>query len=134
MLEIITRLESAKGADRIADAMIWEAIELPLCREPDCLPDVFVRLIARVKGGGDDPECPAYTGSVDAAMSLVPRMWGTTLDQYVLSDEGDHTWRVWLRHVTEADSIHKVFGVAPTPALAMCIAALKARAPFQPQF
>ena len=76
-----------------------------------------------------------YTTSLDAARTLVPEGWITTIDHYCLADNPkENIWRAWLRKlqgnlVEEDDPIYliKMFGSAPTPALALCIAALKAR-------
>ena len=78
---------------------------------------------------------PEFTTSLDAARTLVPEGWITTIDHYCLADNPkENIWRAWLRKlqgnlVEEDDPIYLIimFGSAPTPALALCIAALKAR-------
>ena len=68
--------------------------------------------------------CPRYTGSIDAALTLVPKGWRVaTIGQ---NDNG--SWWCELRegHITSYASV--VFGLkSPTAPLALCIAALKAR-------
>jgi hypothetical protein len=60
-----------------------------------------------------------YTASIDAALTLVPEGWrwhlGNTLD-------GRGTAMIWLNPLTGTDEIF-----AAAPAIALCIAALRAR-------
>lgn len=91
MRDLIARLEAATGPDRELDAEIADAVEF----DPTCL------------------HSPAYTASIDAAMTLVPPdtgIWGVAKlgDQYTA-------------HAGNPD--HE----GATPALALCIAALRAR-------
>ena len=118
--ELIERVETASGPDRRIDAAICRIIDLPKCEYPDCLPDVMVHILDRVESGGDDPEVPAYTGSLDAALTLVP---------------DGHDWSLF------ADNGSAMAGCQPasddgcdmtdvhgaTPALAIVAACLKAR-------
>lgn len=97
-MTLIERLEAASGAAFAFDAAI-----------------------ARACGYTSWPP-PAYTASLDAALTLVPEGWVTTLTIYhdcstvVLAD--DRVTPVRLPDI-EVD--------ANTPALALCIAALRAR-------
>ena len=66
--------------------------------------------------------CPAYTTSTDAALSMVPEGWSWHIH-----------WIAWNAALKANASIGNLGGdrafqsIAPTPALAICIAALKAR-------
>lgn len=72
---LIARCESAKGADRKLDADICRLVDLPECVPPDGYPEVLEGIIERVKRGdyADDPDVPFRTGSVDAALTLLPK-------------------------------------------------------------
>lgn len=65
-----------------------------------------------------------YTRSLDAALALVPEGWNRRL-----SEDDNGRWWAELRHGYET-SFNKVVGSvqAATPALALCAAALRARA------
>jgi hypothetical protein len=114
------RVEEAAGADRALDAEIHEAV---------------TTFPARIGGPGWHDGAlvvpafpgwiplPAYTASLDAAMSLVPDKWGTTLD-IKASDRNRCEARLWF----DGEGVRPVRGVAATPALALCAAALRARA------
>jgi hypothetical protein len=125
MDELIAKLEKATGPDRELDVAIVYALH------PD---------IGNYDGlcVGDEPifwhepyrkqPCPRFTASIDAALSLVPEgmqvglvgPWITTATKA----------EVWYAQV--ADGIEDFQGEfdhkAPTAALALCIAALRARA------
>jgi hypothetical protein len=78
-------------------------------------------------------QAPPYTHSIDAALTLVPNQWWVTIDQYIVKANADpRKWRVWLKYLGDPESDHpklfEVFSPSYTPALALCIAALKARA------
>ena len=133
--ELIERVENAVGPDRRIDPAICRIIDLPKCEYPDRLPDVMVRIINRVEAGGDDPEVPAYTGSLDAALTLLPEGRFLTLDRYSISDKevDPFAWRVWIKwFVGDMDGdgplyLQEVFATGPTLALALVAACLKAR-------
>jgi hypothetical protein len=102
MRELAERCEKATGPDRDLDAEIDKAIH------PDDWTD----------GLWFDPsrhDLPAYTASLDAAMSLVPEgmLW---LAGYAVDG----------RAIATVDFDHQ--RAAATPALALCAAALRARA------
>jgi hypothetical protein len=78
------------------------------------------------------------TRSLDAALALAERAlpgWFVTIDRYVMDDfagpqslpvaaaSARHRWRAWVKHGGSAG-----FGAAPTPALALCLAVLRAKA------
>lgn len=68
LIDLAERCEKATGPDRRIDALIWK---LQPCNLPDCLPDIKAKLIARILSGGDDSECPRYTGRTSDALSLI---------------------------------------------------------------
>lgn len=74
---------------------------------------------------GDLVSVPAYTSSLDAAMTLVPERWGITLERYWLREPG--LW--WSAHLSGGSGnlsaeVDDVAGAA----LALTAAALRARA------
>ena len=86
---------------------------------PDYVPRP--RVTWRVTADRDKPgiDLPAYTTSLDAALTLVPEGW-----DYCLSMGSGEPANVAM---SPANSIAEVHGSAPSAALALCIAALKAR-------
>jgi len=64
---------------------------------------------------------PAYTASIDAAMTLVPEGWGRMFNQ---SENGLHC-NVCLARSYPTNAV--VYSEAATPAIALCIASLRAR-------
>lgn len=116
LLELAERCEKAEGPDRELDAGIALAIGWR-----DCIPCAFNGVKHRM---GGILNAPAYTASLDAAMTLVP--------------EGYH-WQAGVGIETEYGHRDKAYAwcsqedcgelsVAATPALALCAAALRARA------
>lgn len=111
--ELINRLEKLEGPDRGADLMIHDyradeaarAAGLPTARSP-------------VKARPADHLIRTYTASIDAALTLVPEGWlsityagpGVMAECFPAGDR---------------NSYQKEFGA--TPAIALCVAALKAR-------
>lgn len=113
MTDLIERLEAATGPDRKLDVGIERAIgNAPYCE---------------VDWPGWEKSCPHYTGSLDAAMSLIPEeRWRVyALQEPYLTSKMD--WFCGLDHRTEHYKHGSQIGEAATPALAICIAALKAR-------
>jgi hypothetical protein len=108
LLELAERCEAATGPSVVLDDLILAAIEgVP---------------ITCIDGGSR-----SYTASLDAAMTLVPEGWGVNLNT-----PGDFhgTPQVRLKHPERnpyGDG-EPMRGSAATPALALCAAALRARA------
>lgn len=109
--ELIERLEKATGLDRELDALIGAFV--------DAAP------IKRVSPGSEWSktvewlEYLPYTASLDAALTLVPEGWEWQIGGDVPSESGE-------AHVFgKGDDIHTAF--VDSPAIALCIAALKAR-------
>lgn len=113
---LIAKLEAATAGSRELDRAIW--LSLPAHR---------IHAIREVGGhtherwvDGEDVRWPVaqtnFTASIDCALELVPAKMMTTIDTRGLAFVGDHRqgWRDYTK--------------AATPALALCIAALRARA------
>jgi hypothetical protein len=111
---IIERLEKANGPDRELDAEIHRAIT-PLLSD--------TQIDQKVSGwlfGGDHAQptlAPFYSKSIDAALTLVPSGYGAVS---MSIGEGERGSSARLGHPY-------VHGNAKTPAIALCIAALRAR-------
>jgi hypothetical protein len=129
LLELAERVEALTRPCRRIDAAIARIFLLPCCEEPDCLPDVMAHNIARVEAGGDDEEIPAYTASLDAAMTLVP-----VLAFWRLGHDGEGAdpglFKAHILSWTDGTtrSQRNSIAIAATPALALTAAALRARA------
>ncbi len=118
--ELIARLEKATGPDRELDRLIQEARGI-------CTHRKFTRYVYQDDSGFTCNDCgedlygnrgwPAFTSSIDAAVSLVPE----GRDWLVGTHQGAAT-----AVVTRADDEGN-WVVAATPVLALCIAALHAR-------
>ncbi len=108
-LELAERCEKAEGPDRELDARIhYEMMGLSTVYSID---DFLVSDISK-----NHPK--RYTASLDAALTLVPEGWWV---QHL----GKITTGWWCRLGIEGRSL---MYVAKTPALALCAAALRARA------
>lgn len=123
LLELAARCEAATEPDRRIDALISQEVELPLCKEPDCSPKVLRTCIADILDGSwlhDTETVPAYTASLDAAMTLVPDKPG---EWAITAASGDTRWQAWVWS-DDAPNWHE----AATPALALTAACLRAHA------
>jgi hypothetical protein len=107
LLQLAERCEAAEGADRELD---WAIFDLVATNPQRC---GYMELGLQA--------VPAYTASLDAAMTLVPEGWNGRLE--------------WCRGAGYADLAHVKAGrgfedcrPAKTAALALCAAALRARA------
>ena len=102
---LIARLERATGPDRELDNAIWALLGQPLPDDPAGWP-------------------PLYTASLDAAMTLLPK--GEDWAEWSIGFGfigGQARARIWIGD--ELSDGQK--NVGATPAIALCIAALKAR-------
>jgi hypothetical protein len=110
--ELIAALGSASGPSRELDAEIAKLVGAP--HGPYEHVTVETRSIEYC-----EEQAPAYTGSMDAAMTLVPSTWqwhcGTC-------NEDDMPWAT----LTDTDTWVDYGAEAATPALALCIACIKA--------
>ena len=102
MDELIAKLEAAKTESRELDAEIWEHVH-----------------------GFAPTHCPHYTDSIDAALILVMEGWAWLAN-------GQTDGHGWARIISPAENLsvsdYKDGTEGRTPALALCIAALKAHA------
>lgn len=120
--ELVARLEVASGPDRQIDRQIAKAIDptiwkratnwasMPCGAPPETIERDAIRWV------------PAYTESLDAALALAERVlpgWGFFLRK---DNDGCNCGLVY----PEASFVTPGCGTSPTPALALCIAILKA--------
>ena len=113
MDDLIARLEAATEGSRELDAQIFFALQPEYHGTAVSKPAYGVFL----RGYGSDGDLPHYTTSIDAAVTLI---------------EGGNLWHVCKRerspcYLAAVLQPHEGFSKASTPALALCIAALKAR-------
>lgn len=125
--EIIARLEKAEGPDGEIDAMIWFTVNRGAASrcywsastgmpKPIDLP--FPPGLGR---HAVIAKSPRYTSSIDAALMLVPKSW--RLQDIWQSDDGE-SWYAGVR--IPGNEVGSDDGCC-SPAIALCIAALKAR-------
>jgi hypothetical protein len=115
MRDLIARLEAATWPDRTLDAYIKAAAE-------GFDPTGKTLIEVKTFTGAAHELVPAYTASIDAALTLVPE--GADVEVYFSPREKPHRRGcVVLTIGRQAYEAHAV-----TPALALCIAALRARA------
>ena len=113
--DLIARLEAATGASRELDAAIAEAVGY-IVRYDKADPRGTTPYYQPVPDYSWRP-VPTYTASIDAALTLVPEGWDYTI--YSRGEVSVHRSKSGTRTFYDAE--------AATPALAICIAALKAR-------
>lgn len=132
--DLIARLREATGPDRVLDAEITVALDLrpewtigygDLWIDHKSIGEPVIRVLT---GGKKSRGCPpmgvylALTRSVDAALTLVPSdaFWHLITDGAGNGFQADVVWK-------EHDGRGLVYVHGATPALALCIAALKAK-------
>jgi hypothetical protein len=131
LLALAERCEQAAGPDRELDVAIALACGIVTSREGDCFYGHKYYSVMVLNYDYDDteyraPELPSYSSSLDAALALVP--------------EGHE----WLRKNPESMTVYRVpgdlkewaqhiYGRGATDALALCAAALRARAAIMQQ-
>jgi hypothetical protein len=114
MNNIIEKLEAATGPDRELDCWV------------QCIKDGDdFEIFRRVVPDFHQWTCPYYTASIDAAMALVPEGWTVAN----LGEQDDKSWWCELRKgfLTSYSTVALSNLRTPTPALAICIAALKGK-------
>lgn len=132
---LITRLEGMTGPDREVDALIFKAIGAPL-------PQKFLNrgislewkedercFVMPIDGMRIRYEQPAFTSSLDAAMSLVPEgfairdwmIWPGHPSELVLLETRLHKGEYWY-----SSSDGRWTAKAATPVISVCCVALKA--------
>ena len=117
--DLIARLEAATGPDRDLDRAIAKALGVMPLYE------------LRGQIGGSWPD---YTASIDTALTLVPAnaLWGVKAlwDQGPDANGGPKAYRGSVDVYEVRDGLFwkdNHLSLAPTPALAICIAALRAK-------
>ena len=121
LLALADRCEVATGPNRAIDRDI--GLALGLYDNPEDLGYFFDPAKAVVGGGGETFAPPAYTASLDAAITLVPCDTAWTMDSW-LPGWSAGVWRPQSGYVVYASRGRQ----AATPALALCDAALRALA------
>lgn len=114
LLALAAECEKAEGPDRELDGKIAAALGLPHG------PWEEVHLEARSVSSGPE-QARSYSGSIDAALTLVPERQGFTL-----SHDGPASVSAMVTPIPYRASY--TWTRAATPALALCAAALRARA------
>lgn len=126
--ELIARLEAASGPERELDAAIVAELNNATVRRYPPTDDFgprdrwqfWSRDGAHFLGSEGKFKVPAYTASLDAALSLVPEGWAFQLLYEPDATKGQQAL-VW------PPGKSMPLSSAPTPALALCIASLRAR-------
>lgn len=113
LVELAELCEKASGPDRELYAMIYDAVY-----GGECLYDP--KWETWITPGGMN--VPAFTASLDAALTLVPEGWDWA------SGSGQFGGHAFMRRVTSVGEPPAISSDAATPALALCAAALRARA------
>lgn len=127
LLELAVHCEAATGPDRELDDAIFAAMGLCKHRntrfeasdDPDELLGPQVCVNCGQRGSMAYRHSP-YTASLDAAMTLVPEGFGTIYKR-------GSRFGPWRVQIYSADNRKYWSGDAPTEALALCTAALRAR-------
>lgn len=130
LLKLAERVEALSGPDRGVDVEIFRVIGAPapfqfmnklIALEYN---DIEQAYFARVT---DDMQVryapPAYTASLDAAMTLVPKGWAWSVLDRRTTGYSKPNGQCWTKE--DRSTLH---GDAATPALALCAAALRALA------
>lgn len=118
LIELAEQCEKACGADREID------LRIQMATNPEWAPIKENEVNFHVRYGGH----PRFSASLDAAMSLVPESAGLGIERYW--NQHGEVWSAEIRTGGVPDNPRKVFDCydAATPALALCAAALRARA------
>lgn len=115
MTDLLTRLEQAEEGSRELDVAVWVETGGQVANQD--------RLTAEMLRISRFSHAPHYTTSLDAALTLVPEGWRT---RDATNWGGGWDWILW-KHPDGKRWTGRVMGAAPIPALALCLAALKAR-------
>ena len=126
---LIAKLEQSPEGSRELDVAIWHLVETGWQRD-ESDPGWSFRPVRDPNIGRttvrDSVVAPSYTTSLDAALQLVPEGWGWLVEVWQREES-------WAQVVCRPKGSTKPSGIfegaeAKSPALALCIAALKARA------
>jgi len=126
LLKLAERVEALSGRSRVANALIWKA-----CKSDEYHEWEYSSRVMLHKGLSEDQKkgemkerakvsAPNFTGSLDAAMKLVPKRLA---GQILINING-----TTQAHIYSSGNGVAGRGDAPTPALALCAAALRALA------
>lgn len=122
--ELIARLEAVAGPSRELDFDIACAVDFKIADDLG-----FREYAATYPKFAARDNFPAYTASIDAALTLVPDDMGYEIGIPVPPTEArPHGRKPWADLWWEIDGPREFLINAATPAIALCIAALKARA------
>lgn len=132
LMELASRVDAGEGPDRELDADIQDAVRLGGYKaDRDGCSGRLCGTMTRMASNGDGVEwkpLPAFSASLDAAMTLIPENW----PEINISTDAGGKWRADLGRETEngvyENEIQVATAFAATPALALCCAALRARA------
>lgn len=126
--ELADRVEALSGPDRKVDCLIADAV--------DAWPEGWIKHLPGMEGAtwayhnpahnGEWMEAPAYTASLDAAMTLVPEGSWDHMEVF----KPDHQTLGWTVHLLANGNFRdrpNHVGFAATHVLALCAAALRAR-------
>lgn len=128
MSDLVARLEKATGPDRDIDELIAEAVGYKVCSETQAYGRSWNSPSGYFIGAA-----PKFTDSLDAAVTLIPEGWAWSVHVGGCYATG----RLLKPRAELAEAVETQFGPAvgirsqieaATPAIAICIAALKARA------
>ena len=131
-MKLSDRVEQFDGPCREVDAEIAVAIGW-ICIRPRSRSRHGIWAEPGYKPSQDGTDCLKdpyrYTASLDAAMSLVPEGAGLNLSRYWIGSVDTPVWSAEICTGGVPENPRKVFDCydAPTPALALCAAALRAR-------
>lgn len=122
-MQLIDRIEAAEKGSRELDLDLWWQCKANRGSANEPMPEDYRQSNLRM----DD--APRYTTSLDAAMTLVVEGAGICLDRYWIAEVDDPVWLASIQTGGIPGNPRQVFEVRdrPTPALAICAAALKAR-------
>lgn len=135
--ELLAALEAATGPGRELDAAIWLAIHRPNYKYPrqvmNRTPSSYAEAVERHTVSVDRGiTAPAYTASLDAALTLVPEGWfldglreGRKRITYATDRHEPLGW--FQSELQYIDGGRLIRERAKSFALALCIAALRAR-------
>lgn len=122
---LIERVEGASGPDRLLDAQIWCALLHPENKASTSRPG-FVAITDDEPSRWGYKEVEHYTSSLEAALSLVERVLPGWRPAFAQKENGD--WIASIYSTARLGIIPHQIGDKPTPALALILALLKAKA------
>lgn len=134
MSDLIERLEKADGPDGRLDIEIYKMTDAMNAAPGTIMEykldhdgEAMWRCRHPPQDFGSWWHTPAYTASIDAALTLVPegQSWMVALSANDSEQPGARVWPAMENYGTEDFALHGSFAAAP--AIALCIAALRAR-------